>query len=236
MCEGGKSGSFPSVRKGTQSRRITICILSPHPLVLDGFQKLLSRPDFRLLTRVLESTLLSDLRRLHLPRATVYLVDAHLPRPVTEALLETILNQYPRARPLVVAERFNETNTFPLLRLGAKGLMRYADADKQLSRAVEAVAGRGFWVPRTLLSRFVDSMLRSLQGRRWASTSAHLSQREQEVLDAVVKNLSNKEIAARFNISERTAKYHVSNLLAKFDVRRRHDLILQCLQTRSPGT
>jgi hypothetical protein len=34
-------------------------------------------------------------------------------------------------------------------------------------------------------------------------------------MDAPFENLSNKEIAAKLNMSERTAKFHVSNLLAK---------------------
>ena len=55
---------------------------------------------------------------------------------------------------------------------------------------------------------------------------ANLSQREGETLDALLENLSNKEIASRLHISERTAKFHVSHLLSKFGVRRRADLIL----------
>jgi DNA-binding NarL/FixJ family response regulator len=47
-----------------------------------------------------------------------------------------------------------------------------------------------------------------------------------------LENLANKEIASRFNISERTVKFHVSNLLSKFGVRRRADLILLCYQRR----
>lgn len=46
----------------------------------------------------------------------------------------------------------------------------------------------------------------------------HLSQRQQEVLRAVLQNLSNKEIAAKLNVSERTVKFHVSALLKKFHV------------------
>jgi len=46
----------------------------------------------------------------------------------------------------------------------------------------------------------------------------HISQRQQEVLRAVLQNLSNKEIAAKLNVSERTVKFHVSALLKKFHV------------------
>jgi len=53
-----------------------------------------------------------------------------------------------------------------------------------------------------------------------------LSTRETQVLDRLLENLSNKEIAAKLNISERTVKFHVSNVLTKFGVGRRADLIL----------
>jgi DNA-binding NarL/FixJ family response regulator len=64
-------------------------------------------------------------------------------------------------------------------------------------------------------------------------SSAELSRREQEVLSSLLENLSNKEIGNKLNISERTVKFHVSNLLSKFGVRRRADLILLCYQKRN---
>ena len=55
------------------------------------------------------------------------------------------------------------------------------------------------------------------------------------VLNGLLENLANKEVADRLHISERTVKFHVSNLLAKFGVRRRADLILLCFQRRASG-
>lgn len=213
-------------------RRRRVCLLSHHPLVLREFQRLLSRTGFQLQARRLESSLAPELRQLSVRRAPVYVIDADAPHPATEALVAGILDRFARARPLVVADKFNEASAFPLLRLGAKGLLSYAEVGQQLPRALEAVAAGGFWVPRSLLSRFVDSMRITLRGRRLLSGTADLSRREQEVLDALLENLSNKEIASKLHISERTAKFHVSNLLAKFGVRRRADLILLCLQAR----
>ena len=51
-----------------------------------------------------------------------------------------------------------------------------------------------------------------------------LSPRQTEILRAVVRNSSNKEIAAKFNITVRTVKFHVSTLLNKFDVNNRVEL------------
>jgi DNA-binding NarL/FixJ family response regulator len=52
----------------------------------------------------------------------------------------------------------------------------------------------------------------------------HLTRRQQEVLDAVTDGLSNKEIASKLNLSERTVKFRVSTLLVKFEVRCRGNL------------
>ncbi len=222
------------MRKVARNRRLTVCLLSPHPLVLGEFQRVLARPGFHLILRQLESTLAPDMRRLSLPRALIYVVDAHATRPATGALITNILDRYPTARLLVVAEKLNDATSYALLRLGAKGLLTYAEAREQLPRALPLVAAGGFWVPRALLSGFVDSILSNVRGRRLKTdTSTDLSRREQEVLETLLENLANKEIANKLHISERTVKFHVSNLLNKFGVRRRADLILLCFQRRN---
>lgn len=45
-----------------------------------------------------------------------------------------------------------------------------------------------------------------------------LSSRQQEVLRGVLQNLTNKEIAAKLKLTERTVKFHISSLLQKFEV------------------
>ena len=64
-----------------------------------------------------------------------------------------------------------------------------------------------------------------LQAGHSAGTSVRLTRREEEVLGGVIRSLANKEIAASLNLSERTVKFHVSSLLAKFRVRGRMELV-----------
>jgi DNA-binding CsgD family transcriptional regulator len=56
-----------------------------------------------------------------------------------------------------------------------------------------------------------------------------LTAREREVLEWLLQYLSNKEIAARLNVAERTIKFHVSALLAKFKVPDRFSLIRRAM-------
>jgi DNA-binding NarL/FixJ family response regulator len=212
--------------------KLTVCILSPHPLVLSEFERILAKASFKVVVMQLESTLAPDLRSLEPPRAQVFVIDAHAAKPATGALLANIMERYPESRLIVVGEQHIENNSYSLLRLGVKGLLTYVEARDQLIRALPLVANGGFWVPRQLLSGFVDSILTG-QGRRLKTdTVTNLSRREQEVLEALLENQSNKEIANKLNIAERTVKFHVSNLLNKFGVRRRADLILLTFQRR----
>jgi len=214
------------VSKAASTRRASVCLLAFHPLVLSEFERFLSDHPVSVTGRKLEPDLIADPTRLAIPKASVYVLEAHAHRPTTEALVVGVIGRQPVARVVVVAENFDQSAAFPLLRLGAKGLLTFAEASEQLARAVLEVAGGGFWVPRTLLSRFVDETVTSSRRPRGPSGPTRLSRREKEVMEALLENLSNKEIASKLNMSERTAKFHVSNLLAKYGVRRRADLIL----------
>ena len=212
--------------KARSPRRASVCLLAFHPLVLSEFERLLADLPFTVRGRRLEPDLIADPTRLTIPKAAVFVVESHAHRPTTEALVVGVLARHPAGRVIVVAEKFDQGGAFPLLRLGAKGLMTFAEANEQLGRAVQEVVGGGFWVPRALLSRFVDESVSAVRRPPGPAGVARLSPREKEVLDALLGNLSNKEIASKLNMSERTAKFHVSNLLAKYGVRRRADLIL----------
>jgi DNA-binding NarL/FixJ family response regulator len=210
-----------------------VCLLSAHPMVIDGFRRLLSESAFQIVARQLEFSLAPELRYLEVPRASVYVIDAYAQRQATAALVGNIHDHNSGAGLLVVGDNLKEADSYTLLRQGMKGILNYAEARAQLPRALALVASGGFWVPRKLLSRFVDFILNSMPGRLRGDGASELSPREEEVLAALLEDLANKEVADRLHISERTVKFHVSNLFTKFGVRRRADLILLCYQRRA---
>jgi DNA-binding NarL/FixJ family response regulator len=201
-----------------------VCLLSTHPLILDEFTRKLSRSHFTVKAFRLRQVFYEDVNRLAIPTASVYVVDGH--DPFAAVLVGALVNRFPTSRIIVLSEKFTDSNAFPLLELGAKGLLDYSEASQHLPEAVKTVAQGGYWVERQRLSRFMDSIVHSARRRFVKTGPRRLSPREREVLECLLENLSNKEIARKLNISERTAKFHVSNLLAKFEVRRRVDLVM----------
>lgn len=169
-----------------------------------------------------------------IPAADVYVIDAESATGGAEELVNEVLKSNPDARFLVLAGEWTEKTAFPMLGIGVKGLITHELIAQQLGLALEKVASGGYWVPRTLLASFVDSVItRSRRMELARPNKIEISRREKDIVDCLLSNLSNKEIASKLNISERTVKFHVSNLLSKFKVQRRADLILLWYQRRS---
>ena len=143
----------------TVHRSSTVGLYWCHPLVLPEFERLISDAGLRLTARRLEANRIPDFESLSVPRASVYVVEAHPQLPVTEAVVTGIHARQATARILVLGERFADHLAFGLLRLGIKGLLTYEEAARSLTTALQTVADGGLWVGRALLSRFVDSAL-----------------------------------------------------------------------------
>jgi DNA-binding NarL/FixJ family response regulator len=203
----------------------TVCICAAHPLALAEFEQALGDRRFRVQTRRLEPDG-GRQRSVSLPRVSAYVLDLPPYRHAAEMLVSRILRLAPHARILVVGEKFDDPTAFALLRSGVKGLVRYVEVRENLGRALDTLSADGYWVPRSLLSRFFDQTLGGASRARRSHEELDMSPREHEVLALVHENLSNKEIASHLHISPRTAKFHVSHLLAKHGVKRRAELIL----------
>jgi DNA-binding CsgD family transcriptional regulator len=72
-----------------------------------------------------------------------------------------------------------------------------------------------------LASLVAESAKHLIEVGRSIRSGVTLSRRELEVLEGVIRNLSNKEISAKLNISISAVKAHISSLLAKFNVSNR---------------
>ncbi len=64
-------------------------------------------------------------------------------------------------------------------------------------------------------------------------TQKGLSNREAEVAELVVKGLSNKEVANQLFVTEKTVKFHLTNIYKKMSVKSRAQLIVWCMPYQS---
>lgn len=202
----------------------TVCLLSSDPLLISEFQGLLYLGGFQFRTTVLSDK--SAGAKPQLPPASVYAIEARATIEETEEVIAEVLVQFPGARVLVIAADFSQQSAFPLLGRGVRGLVRRGEIHDQLPSALTAIAVGGFWVPRTLLARFVDSVIGTVRRTHFALGQAELDEQEQVLLDGILQNRSDAEMATRLGVTLAELPKRVAQLTKKFGVRRRDDLIL----------
>ncbi len=97
----------------------------------------------------------------------------------------------------------------------------------ELRKAALAILRGTLWVPSQVLLAFVKQMKTLLDTQLSAGQS--LTARESQVLQLLFRHLTNKEIAYQLNICDRTAQFHVSNILRKLGIETRSNLLASSL-------
>jgi DNA-binding NarL/FixJ family response regulator len=97
----------------------------------------------------------------------------------------------------------------------------------ELRKAALAILRGRLWVPSQVLLAFVKQMKTLLDTQLSAGQS--LTARESQVLQLLFRHLTNKEIAYQLNICDRTAQFHVSNILRKLGIETRSNLLASSL-------
>lgn len=118
---------------------------------------------------------------------------------------------------------------FQALEAGARGYA-HALSPPELLRQIEVVTNnQGIWVLPELLAQVVGGAFRALGGQAALRehTLAPLTERERAVALAVADGQTNKEVARRLDITERTVKAHLGAVFRKLGVRDRLQLILR---------
>jgi two-component system NarL family response regulator len=152
------------------------------------------------------------------------LMDFALPDGTGLEATETILAERPETNIVFLTIHEQDDRLFSAIRCGAKGyLLKNVPVSKLLSylRGIErGEAAISLTMAGHILQEFHRQRPRSDTGR---VKIGDLTLREEEVFRELVTGATNQEIAERLVISENTVKVHVSNILAKLNLRNRRE-------------
>jgi DNA-binding NarL/FixJ family response regulator len=173
-------------------------------------------------------------------RPDVCLFDIRM--PVLDGLEATRLLAGPGvADPLVVVV----ITTFDLdeyvyggLRAGARGFLLKDAGPDLLVQAVRSAADGEALIAPSVTVRLLQAFADVPAGRPAAQPISPVTAREEEVLLAVARGLTNTEIADSLHISLSTVKTHLANLMAKLGARNRVEIAMWVYETRRivPGS
>ena len=134
-----------------------------------------------------------------------------------------------RTRIILVTGAIEEDELLRALHLGARGVVLKEAGAAELLESIRVVRGGEYFVGRecvsdlftALRSRTVGSIAPAQQ-----TPDFGLTPRERQIVSAIANAFQNKEIAAKFAISEKTVKHHLTNIFNKVGVSSRLELAL----------
>ncbi|MBO3083927.1 response regulator [Cellulomonas fengjieae] len=200
-------------------------IIDDHEVVRRGIAEVVDRAEG--MTVVAEAGSVADgVRRAALVRPQVLLVDLQLPDGTGIELLTAVREQLPSARAIVLTSFDDDDALAEALDAGAAAYLLKSVRGAEITDVIRAVAaGRVLLDERTVTRRKAGH----------DDPTESLTPSELRVIDLIGEGLSNREIAERLGVVEKTVKNHITSLLAKMGLQRRTQVAAWVASHRHAG-
>lgn len=206
---------------------IRLLIVDDHKVVRQGLRFLLqNEADIEIVGEAADGEQAIEAVREHLP--SVVLLDLLMPKMDGITALRSIKEISPSTQVIILTSHQGDDQLFDAIKAGALSyVLKTAGVDVVVESVRAAARGESLLDP-SVAAKVLEEMRRP-QGR---SDVDPLSRREVEVLSALARGRSNKEIAKELSIGEETVKTHVSNILSKLHLADRTQAAIYGLQKR----
>jgi DNA-binding NarL/FixJ family response regulator len=208
---------------------IRVMVVDDHAIVRRGLLAYVDTvPTLRVIGEAADGqqavTRLRQWQTLGEPMPDVVLMDLQMPRMGGVEATEAIARAHPEVKVVVLSSFGEVERVHAALAAGAAGyLLKDADPDEVVTAIRAAAAGEVH-----LDSAVARQLTRRMTAPHVGLTS--LTAREREILTLVAQGHSNRDIANRLVISERTARTHVSNVLTKLQLSSRTQAALLAIR------
>ena len=203
------------------SASIRILVADDHPVVRDGLVAILStQPDFQIVAEA--GTGAEVVRGVAEQRPDVVLLDLEMPDMDGVEALRELRNREASARVIVFTAYDTDERILAAVRAGAQGYLLKGAPREEIFQAIRVVHAGNSLLQPIVASR----LLRQVSEENTAQAGLRsLTARELDVLRLLMRGLQNKEIAAELVVTERTVKFHVSQILMKLGAGNRTEAV-----------
>jgi DNA-binding NarL/FixJ family response regulator len=210
------------------TKRLRLLLVDDHAVVREGIRALLaSDPRFEIVGEAAEGEgAVSAATSLN---PDVVVMDVSMPGLNGVQATRRLKAQNPETR--VVALTVHEEGGYlrSLLDAGAAGYVLKRSAASELVRALHVVGDGGTYLDPALAGQLVGKFVRNAPQ---TGSSPTLSDRESEVVRLVARGYSNKEIAAKLQVSVKTVETYRYRAVEKLGLRGRADLVRYAIEQR----
>ncbi|WHY19268.1 response regulator transcription factor [Paenibacillus sp. G2S3] len=211
---------------------IGLLLVDDHAMVRRGLQVFLStQPDIKVIGEASNGR--EALERTAELQPDIILMDLHMPVMDGIETAKQLRISHPQVKIIVLTSFSDQDHVLPAIRVGIKGYLLKDIEPEALVVAIRKVHSGQVELHSEAACQLMSLMaastpekldvsnsdLNSLSTTPFAMTGAELlTPREQEVLDLIALGMSNKEIASKLVITEKTVKTHVSHVLGKLNL------------------
>lgn len=192
---------------------IRVLIIDDHEMVRLGYSAYLSIQDDIEVVGEAENGLIGYEMALDL-RPDIILMDLVMEVMDGIASTKAILNEWPKAKIIIVTSFIDDEKVYPALEAGASSYMLKTSSAHEIAAAIRST----YHGESVLEPKVTDKMLERFSKRNIRPLHEELTAREREVLLLIAQGYSNQDIADQLFITLKTVKTHVSNILTKLEV------------------
>ncbi|MCI1553610.1 MAG: response regulator transcription factor [Levilactobacillus sp.] len=203
-----------------------VLVADDHAIVREGLKKIIDQqPDYQV---VAEAANGND-TFVRAGRGDIDMIIMDLSMPPGESGLVTtkrIHNQYPKIWILILSMHGEEDYVDQAIKNGAAGYVLKSSPDSEIINAITTIVNGRHYVDENviLLKSDIKDILTDVDKTNlWGHSP--LSKREREVMPLVALGYSNKEVAAKLNITTKTVEAHKANIMRKLELDSHVDLV-----------
>jgi two-component system response regulator DegU len=150
----------------------------------------------------------------------VVLMDLNLPQKSGIELTKELTEKTPEVNVLLLATADDQRRISKIIKAGALGYILKDVNAVILQEAIRAVANGDAYIQPCLLTKLINEFREILSDEQTVKPpeDLRLTQREMEIVSYIACGQSNKDIARKLYISEKTVKNHVSSILKKMEL------------------
>ena len=204
---------------------IRVLIAHDHPISRDGLRELLGKePEFDVVGEAADGREAIELALGLKP--DILLLDLSLAGTDGLEVLRELSATAESVRTLLLTSGIEKPEVLRALRLGVRGIVPRNATTELLFKSIRSVMAGEYWIGRDMVADLVQLMTQAPEAapNQPARQTFGLTERERDIVGAIVAGYPNRDIASKFGISEDTVKHHLTNIFNKVGVSSRLEL------------
>ena len=208
---------------------IRILLADDHNLFRQGVQRILANQEgFEVVAEASSGLQAIEMAKEHQPDVAV--VDIAMQELNGIEATAQLLKHSPKTAVLILSMYSDERYVIRAVKAGARGYLLKDTLEEGLIEAIQQVnAGQPFFSP-TVAQLFHQAGIRDIQERKGDDRYELLTERERQLYHLLAEGNSNKEIAARLNLSLHTVETHRTRIMEKLGVHSIAELVLSAVR------